>query len=441
MWKKIVSAIEDSDANLVNFYLVQNPGIVYEQNYQDETLLHFAAQNADLPTILELINMGARADTPDDFGWTPLHESCNTGNEAAVSLFIKTDIDLNQKTKKEETPLHLASRHNFHSILARLLNAGAKVDIKNKTGNTPLHIAARYGNAKSVEVLLAAGANVRACNLEGSTPLHLTATHGHTKCADLLLANHSDSEQLDSSGRNFMNIAEIFGHDKFLNLLRTKFPKLKESSTTKATQKMPAIVEKLSLENYFCDEQFSTSKCQSKTSIESIFRSLIFGKGSHKGYRNVLRVFETILWFVVFPLLLFILWEGFAKNILPPIISLDLTNVNPVNAQFLQTFANFLVVFVFSYLLVATEIESFSILYFFKDLREAVPFRVLHYALIEFHFYQQLVYNQEFFNKFAIFWLWFATLYSVSYMIWWANIHFASWRKEKVAEVCVITES
>ncbi len=74
---------------------------------------------------LKLVHCGARADTGDEAGWTPLHEACNSNNEAAVEIFISTGVNLDLTTRKFETALHIATRRNHTGIVARLLAAGA----------------------------------------------------------------------------------------------------------------------------------------------------------------------------------------------------------------------------------------------------------------------------------------------------------------------------
>ena len=158
MWERILSAIEVSDNELVNFYLNTEAALVYEQNARSETLLHYAARYSDAGTINEFLIRGARPDVADDFGWTPLHEACRSGNEDAVSLFIKTGINLNFVNQRHESPLHVAARHNFPRITARLVEAGAERIAERRRQHTA---AARpvNGHVGIVDVLLTAGAD------------------------------------------------------------------------------------------------------------------------------------------------------------------------------------------------------------------------------------------------------------------------------------------
>lgn len=432
MWESIIGAIEGSDSQLVKFYLLQDPNLVYEQNYQNETLLHFAAKIGDPLTVNELISRGARADIPDAFGWTPLHEAVNSGREDIVALFITTGISLNPKTSKQETPLHSAARKNYHAIMARLLDGCAHKNPANKFGNTPLHLAAQFGFTRSVEVLLAAGANVNARNLEGSSPLHLAAIRGHTKCADLLLRNKANPEQLDKSNRTFFDIAEIFGNRLFIEFLLATIAEVKELNSTDGKIANEVLQCKSSLSEYFTDEHpgLLIKKEKDKVYIENFFRDFIFGSGTGRS-SQLAKGIGVLLWFVIFPLLLFILWHGFSSNALSPIINIDLPAYNEIYTNFIQTAINTLIVIMISYLFVSTDKAAISQLHFFKNLRESVPFRILHLAMLETYFFRNLVFNPEMARHFFIFWAWFFALYSFSFLIWWADTHYSESEEKK----------
>ena len=425
MWDRLTSAIKGSDAKLVRFYLEQEPDLVYELNYHEETLLHHAAKSGDPTTITELLTCGAKADAPDEFGWTPMHEACKSKNEAAVALFIQSGINLNLRTSKQETPLHIATRHNACSIMARLLEAGASVDAANQNGNTSLHLAAQRGFAQAVEVLMAAGACLRARNALGLTALHMTAIKGHFHCADILLSNHANPNQLDDSGKSFLDIAEVCGRLIYLKHVRILLEELEKEEQPAKPEEVDAIVKKPALTDFYNDAALQPTN-QFKTSCVRIVNDLFTGHGSHSYSGTLSKGLESMLWFVVFPFLLFILWKGFATGALPAIITLNLSFGNLASPEFMQAFANSMLVFIASFLMVTTETESISILHFFKDLREAVHFRVVHLILIELFCYNKIAFTTTLVKDFAIFWVWFVMLYVLSYLIWWSNTHTAT---------------
>jgi len=429
MWNRISGAISGSDTKLVRYYLEQEPEILFEQNYQNETLLHFAARDADAETILELLRRGARADNADDFGWTPLHEACRSRNEAAAALFIKTGIDLNLRTSRQETPLHVAARNNAHTIMARLLEAGARCEPANKDGETPLHLAARKGYIRAVEVLIAAGANLRARNHLGLTALHMTAAKGHFRCAALLLKNKANHHQLDDSGKNFLEIADLCGNDLFSRHARVLIEELERNEKNDAQYKEPDDTEsdseaqqKPALADFYTDlAAHSTGRFQKTCNL--IVNDLISGHSSNNYSGGLLVTLENALWFLVLPFLLFVLWKGFASGALPSAIHINFNAGSIADAEFLQTLINTLLVVVGSSLLITSENEAASAFHFVRNLRETVHFRVIHLLLIEVFHIGNFVVDAAFFAEFGVFWGWFFILYLASYLIWWVNTH------------------
>lgn len=420
MWAKISGAIKDSDAKLLRFYLDQEPGLVYELNNNEETLLHHAARNSDSETIIELLRRGARADSSDDFDWSPLHEACRSNNEAAVALFIETGIDLNIKTVKKDTPLHIAARHNAFSIMARLLAAGADKEATNKNGNTALHLAAQKGFIPAVDVLMTAGANLRARNEIGLTPLHMTAIKGHFRCADILLTHGANPLQLDDTGKSFLEVAEACRNYFFIIQAKSRIEELAEESRQATSEETGAVVNKAKLSDFFNDKALNPDS-KIKNSCNKIVSSLIAGENSHSTLLG--KITEHALWFAVFPILLFLLWKGFETGALPSIINLNLNLGSLADTTSVNAIFNMLIVFFVSHLLITTEQESLSALHFFKDIREAVHFRVTHLLLIEVFYVGKLAINQSFITEFAVFWVWFMILYVASYLMWWSSTH------------------
>ncbi len=365
MWEKLSTAIAASDTDLARFYLAQEPDLLFEQNYQDETLLHHAARHADGETIMELLRNGAKADNADDFGWTPMHEACRSKNEAAAALFIGTNINLDLRTYKQETPLHIAARHNAFAIMARLLEAGARCEITNKEGDTPLHIAAKKGYFRAVEVLIASGANLYSRNHLGLTALHMAATKGHFRCASLLLNNKANPHQLDDSGKSFLETAAMGGNDLFIKQATKLMSELEEKERHNAekpdkeqeSEPAESVSRKPAMSDFYSDLTARPADRLHKT-CTMVVSDLISGQSSHNYSGRMLRAVENILWFLVFPLLLFILWKGFSSGAMPSAIHISFSFGSIASAEFLQTLANTLLVVIASSLLITTEFYS-----------------------------------------------------------------------------------
>eukprot|EP00111_Clytia_hemisphaerica_P014737 TCONS_00043437-protein len=98
-----------------------------------ETLLHVACNKRKIHRIKALIEMGAKVNTQDNAGWTPLHEACCFGNHEVVQELMKSpDIDLTlTRGKKTQcidgtTALHDAVENNFLNIAEFLLQKGGR---------------------------------------------------------------------------------------------------------------------------------------------------------------------------------------------------------------------------------------------------------------------------------------------------------------------------
>jgi uncharacterized protein len=137
-------------------------GVDVNAAYGDgSTALHWAAYWDDFGLVDLLLSSGARADTADDHGITPLWLACSNGASAA--------------------------------IIERLLGAGARANVAHSSGETALMGAARTGNAAAVGLLLSSGAEVGAAERNRSqTALMWAAAQGHTDIVRRLIAAGAD---------------------------------------------------------------------------------------------------------------------------------------------------------------------------------------------------------------------------------------------------------
>ncbi len=66
---------------------------------------------------------------------------------------ISKNANMNARTLKEETPLHLATGRGGNKIVKLLILNGADVNVRNKYGNTALHIAKTNGHREIIQLL------------------------------------------------------------------------------------------------------------------------------------------------------------------------------------------------------------------------------------------------------------------------------------------------
>eukprot|EP00057_Strongylocentrotus_purpuratus_P020412 XP_011674886.1 PREDICTED: ankyrin repeat and protein kinase domain-containing protein 1-like [Strongylocentrotus purpuratus] len=103
------------------------------------TPLHHAVQNGHLDVVKVLLAGGARSDTGDIDGHTPLQLASFHGYRSIVDLFINHS---NCKLKQNDlTGIHLAIQDGHISTIKKLVSEGADLNVQSSDGQTCLHRA------------------------------------------------------------------------------------------------------------------------------------------------------------------------------------------------------------------------------------------------------------------------------------------------------------
>ena len=136
-----------------------------------------------------------------------IHEATWTGNIELIEQLTDSNIDVNVKRDRGETPLHIAAIFSRYEIAKLLISKGADVNARNDDGFTPLHQAA-YSftegpqKIRTIELLISKGANVNSKGESGGTPLDIANTWGHESAADLLRKHGGKTgEELKAEGK------------------------------------------------------------------------------------------------------------------------------------------------------------------------------------------------------------------------------------------------
>lgn len=140
-----------TDRRIIDLLLRAGADINKPSGFTASTPLHRCASKADAGAVRYLIAKGARVNSVNNAGVTPLHIACRT-----PSLLLQED----GVERAKET-------------LRVLIAAGASVKVADMRGNTPLHLAARnaFLDSEDLRLLIQKGASLDARDMMGRTPL------------------------------------------------------------------------------------------------------------------------------------------------------------------------------------------------------------------------------------------------------------------------------
>ncbi|MBL0349506.1 MAG: ankyrin repeat domain-containing protein [Elusimicrobia bacterium] len=180
-----------------------------------------AAQTGDIAMVAKLVQEGAKVNSHNANGETPLHHAALTGHERVVQFLLTNGSHINARTNEGATPLFLAAQEGHTDVVKLLLERGAKrqldfvaykltplqtaiennhqetvelllksstkdeIESRTAKGQTGLMLAAIQGNVAICEKLVDAGAEINASE-DGITPVFFAAFKGHAKVIEVL---------------------------------------------------------------------------------------------------------------------------------------------------------------------------------------------------------------------------------------------------------------
>jgi len=127
----------------------------------EETVLHVAAANSDVPLLELCMGYGVDVDPMNAEGETPLHVAASKAEMPVVRLLVELGATLNISNGIGESPLMLVCRRGNADTARYLVEKKADTAAKNRLGDTPLEIAQRAGFQETVLALSMAGATLR----------------------------------------------------------------------------------------------------------------------------------------------------------------------------------------------------------------------------------------------------------------------------------------
>jgi len=141
--------------------LVQGGSLLDTKDREKKTPLHFASILGKVKSVNVLLERGANPEIADIFGALPLHYSVTqvTGRKIAKLLILK-GAKVNSVDNTGQTPLFYAARSGLPKNVTTLLRLGAQANVKDYQNRTPLHFSLEIANSTISSMLVSAGADV-----------------------------------------------------------------------------------------------------------------------------------------------------------------------------------------------------------------------------------------------------------------------------------------
>lgn len=147
--------------------------------------LHIALQErASEQIIRTIISRGARLNTVDSNGKTPLRLAVDTDQWGAAKILSDAGADPFLAAVDNKSPAVISFEKGEDCI--RALFSGRGINAKDSSENTILHFAARYGNPQTINVLLTLGANKSIRNISSEIPYEIALRWNRADNAELL---------------------------------------------------------------------------------------------------------------------------------------------------------------------------------------------------------------------------------------------------------------
>ncbi|KKQ49828.1 MAG: hypothetical protein US69_C0002G0103 [candidate division TM6 bacterium GW2011_GWF2_38_10] len=221
----------------------------YNYTYHGKPILHHAVRLNKKGITQHLIELGFPINDHTKNNITPLHIASLMGFYDLACYLVQEGADVNATTYDMQSPLHFAAQQNHDKIVAMLLKNGANphiVSIHNKKAyeialenndtacasifapyienpNTmlgqPLHIAAHNGDLATIEKLITQGAYINCRDNKNATPMHYAAHNNHADIVAFLAQNGAYIDIVDDRSFDPLCIAACYGNTKTVKRL------------------------------------------------------------------------------------------------------------------------------------------------------------------------------------------------------------------------------
>jgi len=187
-------------------------------------LLH-AAEQGDTATVRQLLAMGAKIDSRDELGRTPVMAATHGNHIETVQVLIDAGANIDLQDNRQDNPFLYAGAEGLLEILKLTIDAGANTKLTNRFGGTALIPAAERGPVTVVtELLTRTDVEIDHVNNLGWTALLEAIILGdggpaRTEVVRLLIEAGADVNLADGQGVSPLTHARQRGYSAIIELL------------------------------------------------------------------------------------------------------------------------------------------------------------------------------------------------------------------------------
>ncbi|XP_056006599.1 uncharacterized protein LOC125659290 [Ostrea edulis] len=149
-------------------------------------------------------------DNNEHLCFTPLTGAVFAGHESVIGFLVDegADVNLQDNTGEEDTPLTKACRLGYTTVVQTLLRCKADINEVSGTMRSPLFWASRMSRTDIVRLLIQNNCDVNIVDSVGRSALHEAAGKGFDDIVKLLVENKADTTLVDRKGKLAITLAK-----------------------------------------------------------------------------------------------------------------------------------------------------------------------------------------------------------------------------------------
>lgn len=225
----LYDAIESNFSQVMKIileYSEQNIGIMVKdiRDLNGNIPLHYAIKFKNEHAVELLMNSKSDPHITDMDGYNALHLAVRSGSLPITQHIARVMTNIDIKTTRGETPLHIAINYQYNTIAELLLNEGADPNILDSENEfSPMHYAVGWNNLDIIDILMKKGADPNIQDIYGNIALMYCIKEDYMECFNRIIDFYISNGSKYKINYNLWNInGKIVLHEVLENYNESK---------------------------------------------------------------------------------------------------------------------------------------------------------------------------------------------------------------------------